>query len=500
MAAFFPYQGASTDTEKINEHVTENASKVISNLKLLENVINKFISSPKRDWMIIGEDYYEGEQDILKRERMIIGKGGRLEKACNLPNNKILDNQYSKLVDQKVNYQLGKPITIETEDDNYLKKLQVIFNKRFHRTLRNIGQDALNGGIGWLYPHYNEEGEFVLKRFPPYEIIPFWKDAEKTTVDYAVRIYSITVYEGDKEVVKEKVEVYTKNGVEHYEWFNGQLVPDVIQPTSSYITVDDGETEERLNWTRVPLIPFKFNNKEIPLIKRVKSLQDGINIMLSDFENNMQEDARNTILVLHNYDGQDLGEFRRNLAQFGAVKVRSGDGQKGGVDTLTVEVNAENYKSILSLFKKALIENGRGYDAKDERMANNPNQMNIQSMYSDIELDANGIETEFQASFEELLWFVNKHLANTGQGDYDDQQVNIIFNRDVLINEIEVIEGLEKSSYLPLETRLAQHPYVSDVQLEMKRLEEEQRKQMDMHDNYDTTFQKKQGDVNGKDT
>lgn len=500
MTAFFPYQGASTDTEKINNHVTENASKLISNLKLLENEINKFKSSPKRQWMITGESYYEGEQDILIRERMIIGKGGRLEKAGNLPNNKILDNQYSKLVDQKVNYQLGKPITIETEDDSYLKKLQVIFNKRFHRTLRNLGQDALNGGIGWVYPHYNEEGEFVLKRFPPYEIIPFWKDAERTIVDYAVRIYSISVYEGEKEVVMEKVEVYTKNGVEHYEWFNGQLVPDVVQPNSSYIIVDDGETEEKLNWAKVPLIPFKFNNKEIPLIKRVKSLQDGINIMLSDFENNMQEDARNTILVLHNYDGQDLGEFRRNLAQFGAVKVRSGDGQKGGVDTLTVEVNAENYKSILALFKKALIENGRGYDAKDERMANNPNQMNIQSMYSDIELDANGIETEFQASFEELLWFVNKHLANTGQGDYDEQQVNIVFNRDVLINETEVIEGLEKSSYLPLETRLAQHPYVSDVQLELKRLKQEQKEQMDLFDNYDTTFQMKQGDVNGKDT
>ena len=57
----------------------------------------------------------------------------------------------------------------------------------------------------------------------------------------------------------------------------------------------------------------------------------------------------------------------------------------GGVKTLTVEVNAENYKSILEVFKKALIENARGYDAKDERMSGNPNQMNIQSMYSDID-------------------------------------------------------------------------------------------------------------------
>lgn len=488
MTAIFPYQGAMTETDLLNRHIAAGAQTALSNMSVLEREISKFKASEKRKWMLAGELYYEGEQDILKREREIIGKGGRLEKAGNLPNNKILDNQYAKLVDQKVNYQLGKPVTIETENDDYLKKLQTIFNKRFHRTLRNVGHDALNGGIGWLYPHYNERGEFVIKRFSPYEIIPFWKDSEKTVVDYAIRVYSTLAYEGDKEVVVEKVEIYTTNGVKRYEYFNGRLVEDVMNPSSAYITADDGETIQELNWQRVPLIPFKFNNKEIPLIKRVKSLQDGINIMLSDFENNMQEDARNTILVLHNYDGQDLGEFRRNLAQFGAVKVRSGDGMKGGVETLTVEVNSENYKSILALFKKALIENGRGYDAKDERMANNPNQMNIQSMYSDIELDANGIETEFQASFEELLWFVNQHLANTGQGDFEGEQVNIIFNRDILINEKEVVEVLEKSPYLSEETKIAQHPYVKDVPLELKRREEEQRKQMDLHDNYDTTF------------
>ena len=37
-------------------------------------------------------------------------------------------------------------------------------------------------------------------------------------------------------------------------------------------------------------------------------------------------------------------------------------------------------------------------------------------MYSDIDLDANGMEVEFQAAFEELLWFVNVHLANSRKG------------------------------------------------------------------------------------
>lgn len=488
----FPFQGAVTDTDIINENITTGAKNVITDLKWLENEINKFKKSEKRKWMLTGEDYYKGEQEILKRERLVIGEGGRLEVNKNLPNNKILDNQYAKLVDQKVNYQLGKPITIETENEEYSKKLQNIFNKRFHRTIRSVGQDALNGGIGWLYPYYDENGEFVIKRFPPHEIIPFWKDSEQTILDFAIRIYAVKAYEGDREVVVEKAEVYSTNGVEHYEWFAGRLVQVVTKVSNSYITMYDGENELSMNWQRAPLIPFKFNNKEIPLIKRVKSLQDGINIMLSDFENNMQEDARNTLLVLYNYGGQNLGEFRRNLSQYGVVKVVRNKENQGGVETLTVEVNPENYKIILSLFKKALIENGRGYDAKDERMANNPNQLNIRAMYSEIDLDADGIETEFQASFEELLWFINIHLANTGQGDYEGEYVNIIFNRDILINEMEVVEVLNKSPYLSEETKIAQHPYVKDVSLEQERNKKERQERMNEFDNYDTTFQQKQ--------
>jgi SPP1 family phage portal protein len=256
------------------------------------------------------------------------------------------------------------------------------------------------------------------------------------------------------------------------------------------MTIEDGEGNIKgYNWERIPLVAFKYNNKEIPLIKRVKSLQDGINTILSDFENNMQEDARNTILVLQNYDGTNLGEFRKNLSQYGVVKVTTIDGVGGDLKTLEITVNAENYKIILELFKKALIENGRGFDAKDDRMGNNPNQMNIQSMYSDIDLDANGMEIEFQAAFEQLLWFVKMHLANTGQGDFLSESFNVIFNRDILINESESIDNCSKSvGILSNETIVSQHPWTSDVKMELKRIEEEKTQQQSEMDQYRTAF------------
>lgn len=462
---------------KISNTVLPN-NEDMSDLALIEKAIVRWKNSPERILQIKGQLYYQNEHDILKRKRTMIGENGELEEVENLPNNRIIDNQYAKMVNQKTNYLLGKPFTIAGDNDSYVDLLNQVFNKRFMRTLKNAGKASYNHGISWLYPYYNESGEFSFRLFPGYEILPFWADSEHTKLQCAVRLYLVTKYENNEPKDVEKVEVFDYDGIHCYTLEGGSLKPDpdVEEPDCSYVMAGGNP----LNWERIPLIPLKANEEEIPLLKRVKSLQDGINVMLSDFENNMQEDARNTILVLKNYDGTNLGEFRRNLATYGAVKVRNDDSSKGGVETLEVTVDADNYKQIAEIFKKALIENAMGYDAKDDRLSGNPNQMNIQSMYSDIDLDANEMETEYQSSFEEMLWFVNAHLANTGKGSFETETVDIVFNRDVLINETEIIDNCAKSTgIISEETIIAKHPWVNDPAAELDKIEEQKEKAME---------------------
>lgn len=431
--------------------------------------------SQRRKQMIDGERYFAGDHDILDRERTVIGVDGQLESVSNLPNNRIVDNQYKKMVNQKNNYLLGQPITIQSDNEQYADILKQYFNKRFMRTLKAIGEDSLNCGVAYLFVYYNKEGQLTFKRFDPTEIIVGWEDAEHTIVSYFIRVYETLVYIGKQEEIVEKVEVYDENGITYFELDHHTLK---MEGHETYFTIGDNG----FNWTKIPLIPFKYNNKEIPLIKMVKSLQDGLNLIESNFQNNMEEDTRNTIMVLVNYDGQNLAEFRKNLATYGAVKVRSADGANGDVRTLQVEVNAENYKAIIELFKKAIIENAMGYDAKDDRMSGTPNQMNIQSMYSDIDLDANGMETEYQAAFEELLWFINCHLANIGQGDYEGENVEVIFNRDMLLNEGEVISNIQSSvGIISDETLVAQHPWVDDAAAEMERIKKQKEENMEQY-------------------
>ena len=441
-----------------------------TDIRYLEMVLRKWLDSPLRQEQLLAEKYYDGHHDILEREKKVIGADGELVTIRNVANNKLVDNQYRKLVDQKTNYVLGKPLSIATDEDEYLKLLTDIFNKSVHRQLRVLAQYAVDGGISWLFPYYDENSKFKIAVFPSYEICPIWKDKGHTELECAMRYYPEEVFD-DKGGVKliYHVDLFTTQGITHFRYQGASLITEE-NPHSDYLYVG----ENGYNWDKLPIIPFKYNSKEIPLIRNVKCLQDALNQVLSDFQNNMEEDPRTTILVLKNYDGTNIPEFRQNLAAYGVIKVTTVDGVQGGVETLKVEVNAQNYQAILMQLKRAIVENGRGFDAKEERMDGDPNQMNIESMYTDIDLDVNAMETEFQAGFEELKWFIDQHLMHTGHSDYTENPVEFVFNRDIFINEDAKIDNCVKSvGIISNKTILARHPWVTNVNHELALIEED---------------------------
>lgn len=456
------------ETRRINNIIDYFGNK--TNLdEFLEKEILRFLYSDERQKMLLGEEYYRGNHDILKRKRCVIGKDGEKEEIENLPNNKIIDNQYARLVDQKNSYLLSKPLTFYSDNSEFIKYVRNILGKNFLRTIKNIGEDSINSGIAWLHIFINENGNIDFKRFRPYEILPFWQDDEHTKLEMVARIYDIEKYEQDNFNLLTQVELYTKNGIQYYFLKGNKLLPDYSNGFKPYIFNSDNLP---LSWEYIPIIPFKYNSKEIPLIQKVKTLQDALNTIRSDFMNNMQEDARNTILVLKNYDGTNLGEFRKNLSEFGVVKVKTIDGSDGGVETLKINVDSSNYETLARAIKKAIIENARGYDSKDDKMGSNPSQMNLQSVYSDIDLDSGLMETEYQASFESIFLFIKIYLMNVKNKDFVDEPVEVIFNKDILINETEVINNCIKSiNLLSKETIISQHPWVSQVDLELERLE-----------------------------
>ena len=450
-----------------------------SDIRYLEKILEQWLKSEARAEQLLAEQYYSGDHDILRREKKVIGADGKLVKIDNVANNRLVDNQYRKLVDQKTNYVLGKPLTIATENEEYLEELSKVFTKAVHRQFRVLARYAVDGGIAWLYPHYDEVGKWRLSVFPSYEICPVWKDKAHTELECAMRYFAEDVFDAKGSIkTVHRVDLFTIHGITHFQLHGGKLIPDE-NPHTDYMTVGN----QSYNWDELPIIPFKYNADEIPLIRNVKQLQDSLNQVLSDFQNNMEEDPRTSILVLKNYDGTNIPEFRQNLATYGVIKVTTVDGVQGGVETLKVEVNSANYQAILMQLKRAIVENGRGFDAKEERMDGDPNQMNIESMYTDIDLDVNGMETEFQAGFEKLKWFIDKYLIHQKKGDYTEEAVEFIFNRDIFINEDAKIENCVKSQgIISNRTILARHPWVTNVEHELKQIEEDKKAELEEMD------------------
>ena len=473
----------TTTEEIVNQLARQNVETRMTDEQFIVAEINRFRRSKRYLDMVAGENYYKGKHDILFKQRTAIGENGKLTILDNLPNNKIVDNQYKKMVDQKTQYIVGQPFLIRSDNQQFEESVKpYLQTKKFFKFIKGIVKDAINCGIGWIYPHYDNEGNYVYTRFKPYEIIPMWKDAEHTILDCAIRTYEVIVYEGIEEKVATKVEIFNPDGIYYFELKDDNLIAEDPFFEPYFVVFNEDGTEQGYEWERIPLIPIKSNEEETSLISRCKSMQDGLNKIESQWQDQMEEDPRNTIMVLVNYDGQNLGEFRRNLAQFGAVKVRSMDGSSGDVKTLQIQVNAENYKAIIEQFKKAIVENCMGYDAKDDRIGSNANEMNLKSMYSDIELEANSMEIELQASFEDIIWFLNCHLANTHVGDFEGEEWELIFNRDIMINESSVINDIKNSvGILSDETLIAQHPWVDDVRTELERIKEQKEEAMDMY-------------------
>lgn len=443
----------------------------VGSREFLEREIAAWKRSAKRAAMLDGVRYYQGFHDILNKRRTAIGKSGRLCEIKNLPNKCIVDNQYARVVDQKVNYLLGKPVTVNTTHIEYTQGINRLLGREFNKVLRRLGEDVFNAGIGWLHVYYDGQGRFRLRRFSPHEILPLWADEEHTELDAAVRIYEAERYgiNGAAEIV-ERVEVYTSDAVGRFILDGGRLMDDADSPSAPAI-VSGGK---RYGWPAPPLIAFRRSADEKNLLSRVKTIQDTLNEMASGFADRLLEDARNTILILKNYDGVNLDEFRYNLAEYGAVKVKTIDGEGGSVEALSLQIDSSNYESIIAYLRRSLVENAMGVDARIERSLGTPSQINILSMYSDLDLDTNRMETEFQASLSTLARFFDAALQADGTGVFDGERIEFLFNRDMMLNESEIMDSLYKGGLkISNETLLGQVPWVSDVPMEMERLKQE---------------------------
>ena len=454
-----------TETERISRLIAENAA--MSGEERNARAVSEWLRSPVRKGMLDGQRYYENRDDILGRKRWVIGDDGRLRVDGTLVNSRIAHGMVRKLTDQKCQYLFGRPFTIGAENDGFRGALEEFFDREMRNRVKNLCKEAVNKGIAWLqvYP----EGERLgCRKIPSEQVIPLWRDEEHTRLDGVLRVFRQERFKGLKKETVLCVEEWSGDGVQFWLYKDGELRTDPERREKAHFRMDG----KPYNFAEVPFIPFKYNEEELPLLQFIKPLIDDYDLLKSDDANTLL-DSPNAIMVLQNYDGEDLGEFRRNLAQYKAVKVTD----NGGLDIKSAPVVTDAVNAHLERTRKDLYEAGRGVDTQRQTLGN-LSGVALKFLYADLDLDCSGIETEFAAGFEKIFWFLKVWLGMTGQGDYFDEKAWILLNRDILINESEAIESCAASAgMLSRRTILENHPWVQGAGDEEDRLRAEKERE-----------------------
>ena len=223
-------------------------------------------------------------------------------------------------------------------------------------------------------------------------------------------------------------------------------------------------------WGKVPFIPFKNNDYELPDLKFVKTLIDGYDRGRSDVANYLDE-IRSSVYALKGYGGEDLGQFMRELNYFRAISLD----EDGSAEVLNASVDIAAAKDDLEMLKKDIYDFGQGVDKNSDKLGNSPSGIALKFIYSGLDLKCNRMENAFKDGMDQLFWFVNRYLELIGAGSFYDKKISITFNRDIAINESQAITDCQNSKgVISDETIVKNHPWVEDADAELELLKKQE--------------------------
>lgn len=416
---------------------------------------------------LVGKRYYRNDTDI--RMRGVVPRSECSSNPLRNADNRIAHNFHQILVDEKASYLFTYPPSIDVDDNDAINDTVIeALGQSFGRKIKDLSVEASNTGKAWVHYWIDQENRFRYDKIASEQVIPFYSDDLEKKLIEVLRVYIITEYD-DNLTAKEYyvVEDWTETTFDKY-----------IFETS--IDGNDISEEKGIihNFGRVPFIKFANNEEETSDLIKYKDLIDLYDRVMSGYANDI-EDIQQTIWLISNYGGTDLTEFMQNLKIYKAVEFEDdGDGAKGGVETLSIDIPVEARNSILEILKKQIYESGQGLQ-QDVESVGNASGTALKFFYRKLELKAGLLETEFRESINELVEAILRHFNMA----YD--KINQTWTRNMISSDLESAQIAQQSvGIIPEKMILQNHPWVDDVVEAERLLEEEEQKKNEMFNSY----------------
>ena len=445
--------------------------------KIIKNNLKGFESRNKHT--ATAEKYYRNENDILREyaddTRVQHNKTDDTNPLRNA-DNRVSHPWHRLLVNQKASYAMATPPKFDVKDKHLNDEVTKLLGDSYSKIAKDLAVDASNAGIAWLHiwRDENKQNFFRYAVVDSKQIVPIFSKKLGNELIGVLRIYDdynesgdvITVYEYWNDV---ECAMFAKQ--------KGQTVEDIEAYNAfNLIDISTGTAAEQTNtykhgWEDIPFIPFRNNADELSDLALYKDLIDVYDKIYAGFVNDL-DDVQEIIFVLTNYGGQKKQEFLDDLRNYKMVKVDDfGDGTKGGVDTLAVDIPTDARDKLLEITRESIFVNGQGVDPQKNIGQNNSGAA-LDHMYSLLELKTSAMETEFHQGFAKLVRFILKYSKANA-----DIEITQTWKRNVINNEYETAQTVSLLANVTSKETIAKaNPLVAnwEDELEAQRLEEEE--------------------------
>lgn len=440
------------------------AESSITDEAIIRSLIDYDLNSEEKKRKIDGTNYYNNQNTAILEKK---SKEYKIFKEHRVPT-----GFYKEIVDQVVSYCVGKEVIIENlNDDKILNINDFIYD---------LYLEARKKGIEWLYMYIDRRGNLKYKIIDSNEIIPIYDTEFEDELQQIIRYYKMLVVENGQEFFRYKVEVYDKEKVSYYmenekgEFFFDLAVQSnpIFYNSNKFMSLGKTSRIENFGWGVVPFIPLRNNKEDLYDLQTIKSHIDLFDELISGFANNI-ELFQEAILKVKDRGAQDWEQFWSELKKYGIITCDDVS-SVGDVDFLRVDIPYEARECFINIIRDLIYETAQAVDTRKLSEGNITNVV-IKSRYSNLDLKADTGIKQIKSFIYSLYEFVNIYKKIKNQPLEDVEKLKAVFNKKMIFNDSEIIEGIVKSDgIISKKTNISNHPYVNNTDDELEQIEKEE--------------------------
>lgn len=388
--------------------------------------------------------YYDGSgQAIMKR---VAGDPTR-------PNNRIVKNYCSTIVDNFQGYLTGTPITYAAKGNTNIEALQKTLSANdVVNEDSEFLRSALIYGIAYEMIYINESNDIKFKTISPESCIPVYSDDLDNKLLYMITFSPLANWD-ETAPTAFRVSIYDSSRIYTYKATND---------FNTFVLLD----EQQHFFGEVPFSIFNLNADDKPIFERIITLQDAYNSLLSDEVNDFEAFV-DAYMVL-----KDVSADAEDLAAMKESRTILIDGESD-VSYLTKNISDTQIENMLENLNKSIHTISNSPDFSSEEFNSGVSSgIALQFKLVGFNNVASNIQSRMEKAIGKRIDLINSILRLV---DTDDFDIDISFTHNLpssitdTVAAVNALRGLVSD-----ETLLAQIPFIDDVDAELAKLQKQE--------------------------